>query len=265
MTGHEQAMIWVVTAPHPVPDELSILRDLFSAGLETLLLRKPGWSAAEYETLLQALPPGYRNRVMLSGYPQLVERYGLKGLHLSERLRSEVPGLAALRGAGFCVSTSVHSAGGDGGVNTSRHITGLDCTRKGVNTLLRVADADRTAKGVNTSPHIAGGGYAEKGVNTLPHPEDTRRDNSGQTTPINPADWDFLLLGPAFDSISKAGYKGRSFSDIPPNAIAIGGVTPFNIEKLKELGFCGAAMLGAIWQEPAQAVEVFIKAKTLWK
>lgn len=234
-------MIWVVTAPGPVPDEISLLRDLFSAGLETLLLRKPGWSAAAYETLLQALPADCRDRVMLSGYPELVARYGLKGLHLSERLRREVSGWGDLRGMGICVSTSVHEVSGDALVQ------GLG------------------GEGVNTSRQVRGTEHKGKGVNTSSYSGDTRHDSSDPTTPVNPKDWDFLVLGPVFDSISKAGYKGRSFGHIPHNAIAIGGVTPSNLEKLQQMGFYGAAMLGAIWQQPEHAVEIFIKAKTSWK
>lgn len=234
MTGAGKKMIWVVTAPYSIPDELHILRNLFSAGLETLLLRKPGWSAVEYESLLQAIPAGFRDRVMLSGYPALVERYGLRGLHLSEWLRDVLPAedLVALRSAGFSVSTSVHAVGEE----ALKDVSG----------------------GVNTLVHTRAG----EGVNTSPHPESTHSRN---TLPINPTDWDFLLLGPVFDSISKAGYKGRHFSNIPRNAIAIGGITPSNLEKLQQMGFYGAAMLGALWQKPERAVEVFIKAKTSWK
>ncbi|MGN6509625.1 MAG: thiamine phosphate synthase [Chitinophaga sp.] len=250
MTGAGKKMIWVVTTPYSIPDELHILRKLFSAGLETLLLRKPGWSAAEYEGLLQAIPAGLRDRVMLSGYPELVERYGLRGLHLSERLRNVLPAedLVALRSAGFSVSTSVHAVGGEALI---KDVSG------GVNTLVHT----RAGEGVNTF-HNTGGGDAENGVNTSPHPKSTI---AGNTLPINPTDWDFLLLGPVFDSISKAGYKGRHFSNLPRNAIAIGGITPSNLEKLQQMGFYGAAMLGAIWQKPERAVEVFIKAKTSWK
>lgn len=258
-------MIWVVTAPYSIPDELHILRNLFSAGLETLLLRKPGWSAAEYEGLLQAIPAGFRDRVMLSGYPALVERYGLRGLHLSERLRNVLPAedLVALRSAGFSVSTSVHAVGEEvsvkdvslsGGVNTLVHTR----AGEGVNTFHNTGGGD-AENGVNTVLQVNG---TAEGVNTPPHPKST---HSGNTLPINPTDWDFLLLGPVFDSISKAGYKGRHFSNIPRNAIAIGGITPSNLEKLQQMGFYGAAMLGAIWQKPERAVEVFIKAKTSWK
>ncbi|RPD38451.1 thiamine phosphate synthase [Chitinophaga barathri] len=199
-------MIWVVTAPDTVPDEASILYDLFSAGLETLLLRKPGWSATEYEALVQNVPPGFRNRIMLAGYPELVEPYGLKGLHLSERLRGIIPSreTAVFRASGFFVSTSIHSAG--------------------------EFSANGSAMTNNT-----------------------------------PSDWDYLLLGPVFDSISKAGYRAQHFDDVPYNAIGIGGITPCNAGKVKGMGFYGAALLGAVWQEPEQAVEVFMKAKQSWE
>lgn len=216
-------MIWVVTAPGTVPGEASILYSLFSAGLETLLLRKPGWSAAEYELLLQSVPPGFRNRIMLAGYPELVEPYGLKGLHLSEQLRAVVPSceIARFRHSGFVVSTSVHA-------------------------------------------------MEEPPVNGFGHQAFEKTDDSQPAIHGNaanrawPEGWDHLILGPVFDSISKPGYTGRHFSCIPANAVGIGGITPTNTGKVKQLGFRGAALLGAIWQEPSLAVEIFIQAKESW-
>lgn len=213
-------MIWVVTAPGLVPDEASVLYGLFSAGLETLLLRKPGWSAAEYESLLQGVPPGFRNRIMLAGYPELVEPYGLKGLHLSERLRAVVPAseIARFRNSGFFVSTSVHAMEESPVNGSGRH----------------QPVQEKTGRPGNTA-----NGYW-------------------------PAGWDYLILGPVFDSISKPGYTARRFDLIPPNAIGIGGIHPSNACKVKQMGFRGAALLGAIWQEPLLAAEIFIQAKGSW-
>ena len=52
-------------------------------------------------------------------------------------------------------------------------------------------------------------------------------------TPAGP--WNYLLLGPVFDSISKAGYtgKGHLFQAIPPNSIAVGGVQAANVSAVK--------------------------------
>lgn len=211
-------MIWVVTAPGAVPDESAVLYSLFSAGLETLLLRKPGWSAAQYESLLQGVPPGFRNRIMLAGYPELVEPYGLKGLHLSGQLRAVVPAMeiTGFRNSGFFVSTSVHAME-EAPVNGSGPRSGK---------------TDASCDAVNG---------------------------------CWPNGWDYLILGPVFDSISKPGYTARQFDSIPSNAIGIGGIQPANAGKVKQMGFRGAALLGAIWQEPSLAVEVFIHAKGSWK
>ena len=71
--------------------------------------------------------------------------------------------------------------------------------------------------------------------------------------------FDYVTLSPIFDSISKQGYP-TSFpeeklpelsaflkeSTVP--VIALGGITPARFPLLRQLGFKGAAMLGALWQ-----------------
>lgn len=70
----------------------------------------------------------------------------------------------------------------------------------------------------------------------------------------------YVTLSPIFDSISKQGY-GAAFppeqynrlrsdlaaAEIP--VVALGGVTPTRTDLLRNLGFAGAAMLGALWPE----------------
>lgn len=66
---------------------------------------------------------------------------------------------------------------------------------------------------------------------------------------------DYCFLSPIFDSISKEGYK-KAFHDeeitselqrITTPVIALGGVSSKNARKVKQLGFSGSAILGAIW------------------
>ncbi len=62
----------------------------------------------------------------------------------------------------------------------------------------------------------------------------------------------YVMLSPVFDSISKDGYRGRLFDGEKEalslrRVIALGGVTPCRFRKLKDRGFCGAAMLGYLW------------------
>ena len=65
--------------------------------------------------------------------------------------------------------------------------------------------------------------------------------------------YEYVTLSPVYDSISKSGYKsafdiGTIKGKLPPGkVIALGGVTPDRFSELKEAGFAGAAMLGAVW------------------
>ncbi|WP_343700557.1 thiamine phosphate synthase [Chitinophaga sp.] len=187
-------MIWIVTSPQRVPEETKYLNELAAAGPVTLLLRKPGWELQEYSALLEGLQD--HSKVMITGYPELLGRYNVKGFHMSESMREQQP-TSPILPARYCnpvLSTSVH-------------------------------------------------------------------------TPENPGPaWQYLLLGPVFDSISKKGYSGKAhlFNAVPPNCIAIGGIDASNITRLKAMGFHGAALLGAIWQNPAMAVKNYRIIQTLW-
>lgn len=76
--------------------------------------------------------------------------------------------------------------------------------------------------------------------------------------------FDYIFFSPVFSSISKPGYRPSVDMDvkniqIKPKVIGLGGVNASNIPKLKQMGYDGAAVLGAIWQDPEKAVENFIK------
>lgn len=70
---------------------------------------------------------------------------------------------------------------------------------------------------------------------------------------------DYLFLSPIFDSISKEGYgaafsreeleKARVEGLLAGNVYALGGVSPARLPVIREMGFAGCAMLGAIWQQ----------------
>ncbi|SKB44729.1 thiamine phosphate synthase [Dyadobacter psychrophilus] len=66
--------------------------------------------------------------------------------------------------------------------------------------------------------------------------------------------FEYTFFGPVFNSISKKGYQRVIHDDFylkneqkNVKVIAIGGIAHSNIEKIKEMNFDGAAMLGAIW------------------
>lgn len=70
---------------------------------------------------------------------------------------------------------------------------------------------------------------------------------------------DYVFLSPVFDSISKLNYnasytpvelkKAHKAGIIDKKVIALGGIDTFNLEEVKDYGFGGAAILGALWNK----------------
>lgn len=85
--------------------------------------------------------------------------------------------------------------------------------------------------------------------------------------------FDYVFLSPVFNSISKEGYKSNfDYKELKntlsalklrdhPEVIALGGMDASNLEKAKELGFDGVAVLGALWN--ADLIEVISKFRNL--
>lgn len=68
--------------------------------------------------------------------------------------------------------------------------------------------------------------------------------------------FDYVMMGPVFDSISKIGYKAMNNKDHPKmlknrmfNIIGLGGITPGNGLKALSYGFDGLALMGYLWQQ----------------
>ncbi|MBC9911074.1 thiamine phosphate synthase [Chitinophaga varians] len=83
-----------------------------------------------------------------------------------------------------------------------------------------------------------------------------------------PSTFNVLLLSPVFNSISKTGYHGRFAQPLPnkqgKRILALGGVDASNIHQLKAWHFDGAALLGAIWQQPEKAVTLYQRIQQRW-
>ena len=92
------------------------------------------------------------------------------------------------------------------------------------------------------------------------------------------AKFDYGFLSPLFDSISKEGYKSsfnltevkEFFRTYPLGRtgeglflIALGGIDEDKIDSIKELGFSGIALLGAVWQSE-NPLEKFKRIKLKW-
>lgn len=63
----------------------------------------------------------------------------------------------------------------------------------------------------------------------------------------------YSFLSPVYNSISKKGYKGQAFKleSKHKNVIGLGGVEVSKLDDLKRRGFSGAAVLGAVWNNPS--------------
>jgi thiamine-phosphate pyrophosphorylase len=81
-------------------------------------------------------------------------------------------------------------------------------------------------------------------------------------------DFSSVFLSPVFDSISKHDYRSsfdlsalkQTLSKTKRKIIALGGINSERLQMVEELGFSGAASIGAIWNEP-DPVDAFKKMK----
>jgi thiamine-phosphate pyrophosphorylase len=84
--------------------------------------------------------------------------------------------------------------------------------------------------------------------------------------------YSYVFLSPIFDSISKLGYKNRFNTETLLTAIkksqyeliALGGVDEQHIQQVKDMGFAGCAILGALWMSE-NPVEKFKTIQKLCK
>jgi thiamine-phosphate pyrophosphorylase len=86
---------------------------------------------------------------------------------------------------------------------------------------------------------------------------------------VLPEGLEYAFISPLFDSISKPGYaagKGLLLQPegrLPCLPVGLGGIGADTIGILLEQGWAGAAVLGAIWDEPGIAVERYKELKKI--
>ena len=99
----------------------------------------------------------------------------------------------------------------------------------------------------------------DKDPNRLRFTFNTLRFSSLEEVKEHKRNCDYVLLSPVFDSISKKDYHANYTSEelrkahkagiIDKKVIALGGIDADNIRQVKDYGFGGAAILGAIWDK----------------
>lgn len=97
----------VFTSPEFLQDEARLIESAFQAGADRLHLRKPSAQKEQLSALIALIDPRWYNRIVLHEHFELVEYYGLGGIHLNRR-NPVAPDWAwnALR---YTVSCSCHS------------------------------------------------------------------------------------------------------------------------------------------------------------
>lgn len=101
--------IIVITSPVAVLNEIEIIHSLFENGLDVLHLRKPAINKEVLEQFLLQINARWHAQIVMHQHFELVEKYGLKGIHLNEYLRKEDKKKLLAQFATFQISTSVHT------------------------------------------------------------------------------------------------------------------------------------------------------------
>ena len=90
--------LWLITAPDDFSAEFDDIEEMFRRGLTRLILQKRGRAGtqnateADYERWLLGLPMEFRDRIWISGTPDLAERLEVRGcLCDCSRLTGEIP------------------------------------------------------------------------------------------------------------------------------------------------------------------------------
>ncbi len=98
--------------------------------------------------------------------------------------------------------------------------------------------------------------------------EQSKSFHSFREVSSNNIPYQYYFLSPIFPSISKKGYlpnytlkEYKIFLENHPmnNCIALGGVSESNVLELKEIGFKGVALLGELWKDDKNTIEIVEK------
>jgi thiamine-phosphate pyrophosphorylase len=218
----------VISPEHDEPREIAVLGALFAAGLERYHVRKPHWSAAQLETWLRALPVEWRPRLVLHSHHELVARLGLGGRHWRDE-----------KGGAACPQDALSALRSTRSTFTSRSCHDLATLRTAL------GHYDSVFFGP-VFPSISKPGYTteltvqvERGVSTRSFKNEDL-NASGRRVP--PTELSSLL-------------NSRTANERRTAVLALGGVTAARLPQIRELGFDGVAVLGAVWQadDPAAA------------
>lgn len=96
----------VISSPDRFRNEAGVINQLFKLGLKHFHLRKPEWSPAQVEELIQQIQSEYHPRIVVHDHFQLAVAYRLGGIHFSDKTKPEMNQWSSFEGS---QSTSCHS------------------------------------------------------------------------------------------------------------------------------------------------------------
>ena len=99
----------VISPPENKTDEINILHSLFNCGLQTFHLRKPDFSQKEIEEYLLDISPKFYPRIILHNHYELALKYGLKGIHLTEKSKKNTSKIFLDHFKNKSISASFHA------------------------------------------------------------------------------------------------------------------------------------------------------------
>ncbi len=231
------------------PREIAVLGSLFRAGLERYHVRKPHWSAPKLASWLDALPCGWRTRLVLHQHHDLVARFGLGGRHWRDD--DKAPGIAETS-----LQRSPFRSSRDGGSLSSLKIASRE---SGDAALQRGAFASRSCHDSATLraalgrfdsvffgpifPSLSKPGYGPDAGSRMKRSvvRDRRRPDG------RAADSGAPSVERPFSGLANL-LERRTELERHTAVFALGGVTVEKLAQVRALGFDGAAVLGAVWQ-----------------
>ncbi|KJD31712.1 thiamine phosphate pyrophosphorylase [Tamlana nanhaiensis] len=106
-------MLIVITSETNLPNEATLINQLFKTGLQVLHLRKPSFQINDYREFIKQIQVKYHSKIMIHQYHELSEEFGLKGVHLQEQTRIDLSEdlfqfVEYYKQKGYTVSSSFH-------------------------------------------------------------------------------------------------------------------------------------------------------------
>jgi thiamine-phosphate pyrophosphorylase len=101
----------VISPPDVLPREPQLVARILEQLPVTLHLRKPGLAENQIAELLQHIPEALHPRIMVHDHAHLLSRFGLQGIHFTEKARLErLPEILRLhqRQPEICISSAFH-------------------------------------------------------------------------------------------------------------------------------------------------------------